>query len=59
MRALNRHFTFKWKKRRRDKHGARCKVPNCLYCHSEKVLGIPDKKTKSENEKLKNERFSD
>lgn len=55
MRDLNRTLTIKWKKRRREKHGDRCRNAKCFICHSEKVLGIPSVKIKRENQKLKNE----
>ena len=49
MKAENRHYTSKWKKKRKNHLAAKCKVPNCLVCHSNKVLGILDKQTKSQN----------
>jgi hypothetical protein len=57
MKAENRHYTSKWKKKRKNHLAVKCKVPNCLVCHSKKVLGILDKHTKSQNEKLKYDRY--
>lgn len=41
MRAENRHYTAKWKERRKH-HGAdKCANAKCLICHSSKIIGIP------------------
>lgn len=49
--AENRHHTAKWKKKRKT-HGAdKCSNPKCMICHSNKILDIPDRRTKRENSK--------
>lgn len=59
MRALNRHFHFKWKRRRRDKFGHKCNRADCRICHYKKVHGVKPLKEKIQDEKLKDERLSD
>ena len=41
MKALNRHHTFKWKKRRKEKHRDRCGNPRCIVCSPDKIFRIP------------------
>lgn len=50
MKAQNRHDTKKWKKKRKEHHGDRCKNSKCLICHSDKVHKI----TKFRDQKLQN-----
>jgi hypothetical protein len=57
MRALNRHLTRKWKKKRKHRFGDKCKNPKCFICHSDKVLDIPNIHLLRENEKLKQENY--
>jgi len=53
MRAQNRHDIAKWKKK---KHPAsKCGNAKCTICHSDKVIGIPDRQLKRANDILKQE----
>lgn len=38
-RAQNRHDTAKWKKKRKDHDGAKCKVAMCPICSPHKRVG--------------------
>lgn len=51
-RAENRHHTAKWKKRRKHKLADKCSNPQCTICHSDKVIGIPDRQTMRANLKM-------
>lgn len=39
MRAENRHYTKKWKKKRKDHDGDKCKVAKCPICSYHKRYG--------------------
>lgn len=59
MRAENRHFTFKWKLKRKNHEGDKCHLAKCGLCSWWKRLGNSSHaKTKlqaSANEKFKQE----
>lgn len=46
----NRHDTKKWKKKRKNRHGDRCRKAKCTICHAYKVLGILKKQYRIEPE---------
>jgi len=51
--SQNRHDKQKWKKK---KHPAsKCGNAKCMICHSDKLGGIPDRKTIRANDILKQE----
>jgi hypothetical protein len=51
--SQNRHYTIKWKKKRKSHNAAKCNIANCYICHSDKLLKIPDKQLLIANSKLK------
>ena len=42
-RAENRHHTIKWKNKRKHRLADKCCKSNCVICHCNKVLNIPDR----------------
>lgn len=53
MRAINRHYTKKWKKKRRHRHGDKCGNARCFVCHGDKVTKVPAIQELRANEKDK------
>lgn len=56
-RALRRQRTEKWKSRRKHKLNDRCGNADCLICHSDKVLDIPDRQRMRQKSKEKTMEF--
>ena len=59
MKAQNRHDTKRWKTKRRDHFGDRCKNSKCFICHSDKIFKFKSIKEKIMDEKLKSDEFQD
>jgi len=54
-RAENRFLTIKWRKRRKNHQGDKCRNPKCGICHPHKKLGNSKERNKKkyQNEKDK------